>query len=81
MAKGCKKKRVSFKVGSGRNKQTVSFQRKCSSPAQLKKKRSTRHLSVYKSIVKDAAPSCGRKYGYFNNQYGKCIKDAIKSVR
>lgn len=77
MAKGCKKKRVSFKAHG----KQVTFQRKCSSPAQLKKKRSTAHLRVYKSIVKDAAPSCGRKYGYFNKKYGKCIKDAIKSVR
>jgi hypothetical protein len=75
MAKGCKKKRVSFKAHG----KAVSFMRKCSSPAELKRKRSTAHLRPYKQIVKAASPQCGKRFGYFNKQYGRCIRDAIRT--
>jgi hypothetical protein len=76
MAKGCKKKRVSFKAHG----KVVSFQRKCSSPAALKAKRKTGHLRVYKTALKQASKPCGKQHGYFNKKYGKCIRDAVRDA-
>ena len=76
---GCKSERVSFKPKRGSNRgEKISFTRHVG-PGCGKPKRSTAHLREYKNIVKRAAPSCGRRFGYFNKAYGRCIRDAIRT--
>jgi len=75
----CKREKVSFKPKHGPNKgEKISFTRKTGAgcPAPTRK---TGHLRAYKAIMKAASPQCGKRFGYFNKEYGRCIRDAMKT--
>lgn len=71
---GCTAQRVSFKAKG----EKVSFTRHVG-PTCKEPRRSTAHLRPWKQVMKAASKPCGKRHGYFNKQYGRCIRDAMRS--
>lgn len=78
MAAKCSVKTVNIKR-KGSRKIIASFRAHVGSGCPPRKKPSTKHLRFYKEIMRDAAPSCRRRFKPFTKPYGKCIKDAFRA--
>lgn len=81
MAAKCSVKTVNIKR-KGSQKIIASFKAHVGSGCPKRKKSSykTGHLKLYKDIMRDAAPSCRRRFKPFTKPYGKCIKDAFRAL-
>lgn len=78
MAKACKITTIKFKTKRGR---PISFRGHSGSDCPPRRKPSTRHLGPWKAVMKKASPQCARRFGGGTKGFGKCMKDALKSVR
>lgn len=75
MAKGCKRKTISFRAHG----KTVSFMGRQGSACGPRKKPSTRHLGPYKKVFKAASKSCSKRYKPFTKPFGRCVRDAFRA--
>jgi hypothetical protein len=78
MAARCTRKTIKFKTRRGR---TITFTGKSGSACPPRRKPSTAHLRPWKAVMKKASPQCARRFGGGTKAFGRCMKDALKSVR
>lgn len=76
MAK-CKRGTIKFKTKRGK---TIQFSGRKGADCGPRKKPSTAHLRVFKSVMKDAAPSCKRGARGSVKAYRKCIGAAVRQA-
>lgn len=77
MAAKCKRKKVVIMKG---RKVIAEFMGRQGSGCGPRPKPSTAHLKVFKSVMKDAAPSCKRGARGNIKAYRKCVGAAVKSA-
>ncbi len=79
MAKKCTRKKITIKKKGG--KIIATFMGHTGSDCPKRKKPSTARLKPWKDVMKVASPQCARKFAPFTKPFGRCMKDALRSVR
>jgi hypothetical protein len=77
MAAKCTRKRIIIKKG---RKVIADFMGRQGSSCPPRRKPSTAHLRPWKAVMKKASPQCARRFGGGTKAFGRCMKDALKSV-
>jgi len=73
---GCKGMMISFTTKRGRE---VQFEGKAGKSCLPRKTSSSKNSRAVREIFADASKQCGKLFGYFTKESGRCVKDAFKS--
>jgi hypothetical protein len=79
MAAKCERKRIIIRK-KGSRKVIAEFMGRQGSGCPPRRKPSTAHLRPWKQVMKKASPQCAKRFGG-GKAFGKCMKDALRSVR
>ena len=73
---GCKGTMISFTTKRGKK---VQFEGKAGKSCPPRKTSSSKDSRAVRAIFADASKQCGKRFGYFTKESGRCVKDAFKS--